>query len=109
MYANSYSVADLNRAPNMQRGQRSLHGSQSHANFHFGGGASTTGNLNAGGFNDSITAAGGLGGSVGGFGAGSQQQQQYMPGYLLSASQGQVGWTRLSGGRASSPFVSLSY
>ncbi|KAG8898877.1 hypothetical protein FRC00_002219, partial [Tulasnella sp. 408] len=81
-YRESFSAADLKPAPNtagLQRGQRSLHGSQSHSNLTFGGGQSTFGAPNAStstpgaGFNEST--AGG--------------QPTYMPGYLLAASQGQ--------------------
>ncbi|KAG8873695.1 hypothetical protein FRB97_006531 [Tulasnella sp. 331] len=112
LYTNSFTVADLKTAPNassIQRSntQRSLHGSQSHANFHFGGGESGynnnnvnmnvsvggSGTFNTYGMNDGGGASVGPGGG-GGFGAGGgggsgQQPQQYMPGYLLSASQGQ--------------------
>jgi hypothetical protein len=75
MYS-SYSVADIGRAPNVQRGQRSLHGSQSHSNLLFG--SSTNPN-----FSESM-------GSGPVMQSPNQQQQQYMAGYLLAASQGQV-------------------
>ncbi|KAG9011878.1 hypothetical protein FRB94_007314 [Tulasnella sp. JGI-2019a] len=110
LYTNSFTVADLKAAPSassIQRTntQRSLHGSQSHANFHFGGGDSVFGNSN-GNMNAtmSMSGVGGGGGTFnnfnmndsgsasvgpGGGGGGGQQPQQYMPGYLLSASQGQ--------------------
>ncbi|KAG8922770.1 hypothetical protein FRC01_013621 [Tulasnella sp. 417] len=82
MYKESFSAADLKPAPNtagLQRGQRSLHGSQSHSNLTFSGAQSTFGTANAStstpgaGFNESTSGG----------------QPTYMPGYLLAASQGQ--------------------
>ncbi|KAG8894022.1 hypothetical protein FRB99_001570, partial [Tulasnella sp. 403] len=98
MFSSTFTIADLNRPS--PRNQRSLHGSQSHANLHFG----TSNNQST--FADSVSSVGsGMGGGMGnsamqssmgssgqpGFGAShhAQQPQQYMAGYLLAASQGQ--------------------
>ncbi|KAG8923680.1 hypothetical protein FRC03_010580 [Tulasnella sp. 419] len=70
MYS-SFSVADLGRAQTLRNpaaGGRSLHGSQSHSNLQF-----SSSNFGEG------------------FGVSSHQQtQQYLPGYLLSATQGKA-------------------
>lgn len=103
MYNTSFTISDIGKPPQVPRtvGQRSLHGSQSHANLHYGGmGDSQMGLSGSQSFGLGGTSGGGGGLGIsssqgpgqGGLGVSGSpgQAQQYMPGYLLAASQGQV-------------------